>query len=87
MEAVEIRVFYAQHSKTGLWKAESPDIKGLLVFDRDLEALQAEIPDLVRALLEEDGKRVYKVAPLNANESEWQLPQNTTLARVEMQAA
>lgn len=61
MESMEVRVYFSQHGKTGLWRAESPDLRGLLVFDRDAEVLREELPSLVTALLEEEGKRVYSV--------------------------
>jgi len=87
METMELRVYFTQHGKTGLWKAESPDVRGLLVFDNDRDALMEELPELVTALLEEEGKRVYSVRFLDSHESEWQLPQNTSLARVDLKAA
>jgi len=87
METVEIRIYFAQHHKTGLWKAESPDLRGLLVFDKDREALADEIPALVTALLQEEGKQVHSVRFVDSDESEWQLPQNSTLAEVNLLAA
>lgn len=87
METVEFRIYFAQHHKTGLWKAESPDLRGLLVFDKDRDALLAELPDLVRTLLQEEGKQVQSVRFVDSDECEWQLPQNSTLAEVNLLAA
>ena len=51
----KIRVFFAQHKKTGLWKVESPDVKGLMLFDRNREALEDDVVDAVTLLLKEEG--------------------------------
>jgi hypothetical protein len=87
MERVKYRIYFAQHHKTGLWKAESPDLRGLLVFDHDRDALEAELPELVKVLLQEEGKQVQSVRFVDSDESEWQLPQNSTLAEVNLLAA
>ena len=53
-----IRVFYAKHKPTGLWKAESPDLKGLLIFDRSKDAIKESMNEAILDLLREEGCKV-----------------------------
>lgn len=87
MHVKEIRVFFARHSKKSLWKAESPDLQGLLAFGRDRDALEESLPELVTALIEADGKRVISFHMVDPAESAWELPNNAVIASAELEAA
>lgn len=50
-----VRVFVGRHKTTGLWKAESPDVRGFLIFDHSEEALIEDAQEAIETLLKEEG--------------------------------
>lgn len=67
----DIRLELERHEETGLLVATSPDLKGLAVFGRTIEAVLAEVPATVAELIEAQfaAKVSVEVAPGEPNRS------------------
>lgn len=86
MHVLDVTVSFSHHGKTGLWKAESKELPGLMVFDKDREKLSSEIPDLIKGLIEAEGNRVISVESIDQDECDWNTP-NLARTRVALEAA
>ena len=85
MESIEMTVRFLKHRNEDFYIALSNEHKGLYLCGESIEEIEAQIPAVIKALLEAEGKIVIDVLPM-INEVEGFIPDGMR-AQVQLQAA